>query len=276
MRIAVFALVLFALLSACALAVTFGEPDLGRHPYVGTLLFQTGTGWYSCSGTLIAPTVVLTAGHCTKEGGFPNVNTFVKFTPSISLADRPEGVSLLSYLENSKNGWVKGTAIAHPLYDDYAQFPRTYDVGVVLLAKPVKLSTHGELPPEGFLQTLTATSSQTDNRFTLVGYGMQGVIRPFASDIWERYQGTVRLIELNSANTGGQSAKFTNNPGLGGGSCYGDSGGPIFYGNTNMITAVVSWGITPCIGNSYEFRIDTAVALDFIRRCLSGGCSARH
>jgi hypothetical protein len=273
MRIAVFALVLFTALSACALAVTFGEPDGSRHPYVGTLLFQTDTGWYSCSGTLLAPTVVLTAGHCTQEGRVANLNTFVTFTPSISFPGLDPDY-LLDYLNDPSHGWIKGTAIAHPQYNDYAQFPRTYDVGVVLLDKPVDLDTYGALPPEGFLQTLTTKRSQTNNKFTLVGYGMQGIIRPFYADNWERYQGTVRLIELNSAMNAGQSAKFTSNPGLGGGSCFGDSGGPIFYGQSNMITAVVSWGITPCIGNSYEFRIDTEVALDFIREYLPGGASA--
>src|SRR5438552_3477567 len=58
---------------------------------------------------------------------------------------------------------------------------------------------------------------------------------------------------------------------VGSGSCYGDSGGPIFYSDNNMITAVVSWGITPCIGNSYRFRIDTAVAFDFVRLFLQSG-----
>ena len=94
MRIAVVTLVLLTTLSAGALAVTFGEPDGNRHPYVGTLLFQTGTGWYSCSGTLLAPKVVLTAGHCTAEGGFANLNTFVTFTPDISFPVSNQAVSL--------------------------------------------------------------------------------------------------------------------------------------------------------------------------------------
>jgi secreted trypsin-like serine protease len=60
---------------------------------------------------------------------------------------------------------------------------------------------------------------------------------------------------------------FTNNPGQGhgsGGTCFGDSGGPLFHGESSVVGAIVSWGITPCIGVDYQFRIDTAVAQDFI------------
>jgi secreted trypsin-like serine protease len=75
----------------------------------------------------------------------------------------------------------------------------------------------------------------------------------------------VKLVELNSTFDAGMSAKFTNNPGTGGGSCFGDSGGPVFYANTNIVTAVVSWGNTPCIGVDYQFRLDTQIALEFLR-----------
>ncbi len=65
------------------------------------------------------------------------------------------------------------------------------------------------------------------------------------------------------------SAKFTNDPGsTTGGSCYGDSGGPIFYGNSNVVSAVVSWGITPCIGVDYQFRLDTPTAQTFVKSFL--------
>ena len=48
-------------------AITYGTPDGDGHPQVGALLapqaYSDGT-WAACSGTLIAPTVFLTAAHC--------------------------------------------------------------------------------------------------------------------------------------------------------------------------------------------------------------------
>jgi hypothetical protein len=246
-------------------AVTFGEPDGTRHPYVGTILGQTPSGYFSCSATLMSPTVLLTAGHCTAEGGVANAKTWVKFDPVISFPGRSSYPSLGAYLDDPKNGWVRGDAIAHPQYSDFSQFPATYDVGVVLLSKPVTMSTYGALPPLNFLETIRRSA---DNVFTVVGYGMQGYIQPFNSDKYERYQGRVKLLELRSTSDAGMSAKFSNSPGTGGGSCYGDSGGPVFYATSNMVVSVVSWGRTPCIGVDYQFRVDTTIAQDFIRQYL--------
>lgn len=247
------------LVATSASAITFGEPDNGEHPYVGTLLFKQESGWYSCSGTLISPTVVLTAGHCTEEGGFANEATYVRFDED-AMAGYANSKNFTQWL---KKEWNEGVAIPHPQYDDFAEWPLTYDVGVVILKKPVFLDEYGTLPPENFLETVSSK-----DRFTAVGYGMQGYINPFYVDIWARYKGTVSLIELNSTWAGGASAKFTNNPGRGngsGGTCFGDSGGPVLYGNTNMVVAVVSWGNTPCIGVDFQYRIDTKDALDFVR-----------
>ena len=191
-------------------AVTFGVPDGTRHPYVGTIIFQTASGLFSCSATLMSPTVLLTAGHCTEEGGVANLNTWANFSPKISFAGRENYPSLAAFLNDRKNGWIKATAVPHPQYDDFSAFPQTFDVGVVLLKQTVTMKTYGALPPEGFLETIR---SAKDNNFTTVGYGMQGFIKPFFEDIYERYVGTVKLLELNSTFDGGHSAKFSNKSG---------------------------------------------------------------
>ena len=65
-------------------AIKGGVPDNGAHPHVGQLLFFDPTaidprfddpgGWFNCTGTLVSPTIVVTAGHCTfgiGHGGEP-------------------------------------------------------------------------------------------------------------------------------------------------------------------------------------------------------------
>ncbi len=246
-------------------AVTFGQPDGNRHPFVGTIIFQTPSGYFSCSGTQMTPSVFLTAGHCTEEGGVANLKTWLKFDSQIAFPGRANYPNLGAYLDDRKNGWITGTAIPHPQFDDFSQFPATFDVGVVVLKKGVTLATYGALPPVGFLETIRRAA---DNKFTVVGYGMQGLIKPFLEDKYERQFGTVKLVELNSTFDAGMTAKYTNNPGTDGGTCFGDSGGPIFYSNTNMVVSVVSWGITPCIGVDYNFRTDTSIAQDFLRQYI--------
>lgn len=245
-------------------AATFGSPDNNAHPWVGTLLFQASDGYlYSCTGTLLSPTVMVTAAHCTIDSGVKNLQTWVKFTPQISFADR-NGQNLFDYLNDPAHGWIKAAeVIPHGSYT--GSYPNSYDVGLVILSTPVNLAMYGALPPLSFLETVPKGNTAS-NLFTVVGYGMQGYIKPFYGDLWERYTSNTRLVELKSTFNGAEmSAKFTNNPGkTSGGSCYGDSGGPVFYGATNLVTAVVSWGITPCIGVDYNFRLDTPVAQDFI------------
>lgn len=248
-----------------AIAVTFGKPDGNAHPHVGNILFERPDGYYSCTGTMLSPTVMLTAGHCTEEVGVANARTWVTFSPDVSIQSGCSTRKCLNkWLDNPKNGWLRGTAHPHPLYADFAGWPSapTYDAGVITLATPVALATYGELPSLGFLETIR---SAAENKFTVVGYGLQGYIPAFYSDAWTRYVGTVKLLETNGTwSGGGTTAKFSNNPGTDGGTCFGDSGGPIFYSNTNVVVAIVSWGNTPCIGTDYNFRTDIPATQDFV------------
>ena len=262
------------LISAAAYAITWGEPDNGEHPNVGTLLFvQNGVGFFSCTGTMIAPRVMLTAGHCV--GGQdvngdvqPNDLTYVRFDE-----DALSGIGNYASLQDWFDAeWIATEmVIPHPMWDDYAQFPDTYDIGVVILAEDVyPANGFGEIPQEGFLENLRGRDK---NSFEAVGYGQQGTLKPFEMNDYEKYKGDIRLLETESSlsGKGGSSAKFSNNPGIGGGTCYGDSGGPTFFKETNIVVAVTSFGWAKngnCVGNDFNYRTDIPPAQDFLNMVL--------
>jgi secreted trypsin-like serine protease len=96
---------------------------------------------------------------------------------------------------------------------------------------------------------------------------------PTFQDDFEKYKAAVRLLELNStlSGSGMSSAKFSNNPGNGGGTCYGDSGGPVFYKDTQVVVAVTSFGWAKhdyCVGNDFSYRTDIAASQEFLEAVL--------
>lgn len=250
----VFGLVLLATLifATSAGAITWGEPDGGEHPYVGFMLAPApGGGYYVCSGTLISPTIFLTAAHCV-DG---LTDFFVTFEETWS------GFAFTTH----------GSGYAHPNYPGNLYLPDTYDVGVVILDAPVVMAEYGTVAPVGFFDQFEKAKGTKDPMFEPVGYGINGVLpNPNDADEWylSRYKGEQRLINLNSALIDGFNIQLTNNPGLGngsGGTCSGDSGGPILYKDTNMVTAVNSFGIAPhCNGTDYAFRVDLQTVHDFL------------
>jgi hypothetical protein len=273
-------------------AITFGEPD-SEHPQVGLVGFfdDQGNWMWRCSGTLLSETVFLTAGHCT-SGDWPDAP---KYTPPSALVWFGEKIELdpilndypdLECYEEDPDGreWttypckggVPGTPIANPSYIGL-YIPNTNDVGLVLLDGPLPeeaRDTFGQLPEIGFLDHLTDQKSAQGVEFISVGYGLNQV-HPTSYSLRERWHSVSFLINLTNSLTDGYNIQTSNNPGrwpqddmaYSGGTCYGDSGGPLFYTHEGVeyLIGITSFGMNPsCKGTDFAYRTDTESARSFI------------
>jgi secreted trypsin-like serine protease len=238
-RLASSAVVIASLaLAAPAAAITNGVPDGNGHPNVGGLVadeaYSDGT-WIYCSGTLISPTVFLTAAHCA-EGE----RVRVTFDTAYEDGDRV----------------YRGTFYADPLYSGSQSDP--HDIAVVVLDRSPQIAP-ARLPEAGSLSNLPK-----DQQFTSVGYGAYEVTNePGGHDYLYNDVRMVATGTLNSINPAW--LRISMNPSLGnGGTCYGDSGGPNFLGNTNIVAATTITGDAVCRSTNVDYRLDTPSARGFL------------
>jgi len=259
--LAILALLAFA---APVSAITNGDPDAGRHPYVGLAVFDVnGTPSHRCSASLLSPTVVLTAGHCT-------VGTSAA---RVWFAEIVQGN--LEYPFSGPTSY-DGTPYTHPDFCNpcagglpgFAKF----DVGIIVLSEAVPIAVVGryaDLPAEGLVDTL-ANKAALD--FT--GYGVNqhfvGGGKPFWGGPRVRLFATGELIAPTQYVHADWVIKYTLNPGQGnGGTCFGDSGGPDLLGGTDTVIAVNSYVTnTNCAGVGYSSRIDRGETLEWIESFL--------
>lgn len=237
------------LIPSLAGAITFGSPDGNGHPAVGALLaphaYSDGT-WETCTGTLISPTVFLTAAHCDQDVA----HVAVTFDPSY---DSATGTTY----------W--GTWHADPNYTQAQNDP--HDIAVVVFDEPVVGITPALLPAAGSLGNL-----RMGTQFTSVGYGAQSVTIDHGptfhyADI--RYVASGGLKALNAS-----WLRISMNPALGdGGTCFGDSGGPNFLGagvgETNIVAGTTITGDSMCRATNVDYRMDTPSARTFLGQYVS-------
>ena len=240
-------------------AVTDGSPDNGAHPYVGLMVADDAAGnpMWRCTGTLISPTVFVTAGHCT----FGAATATVWFEENIQGNEAALGYPFGGSTSHD------GAAYTHPQYQDAAFY--LYDLGVVVLDEAVPMETYGALPT---LDQLDALKPRASTTFTSVGYGLQVSFSnpnpPKYSAVKDRLVATPHLAQINRGIVGDYAMILSNNAKTGG-TCFGDSGGPNFLGDSNVVAGVTSFGLnSSCGGTGGVYRIDRADDLTFINSFL--------
>ena len=246
-----------------AAAVTNSQPDGSGHPYAGMFVGDfspSHTGLEpGCSGTLVSPTVFLTAAHC--------------------IVNRPERLAAQLYV-TFDSGWpfpgaptdLHAVASYHADPDFLTpDFPAWHDLAVFVLAEPVAGITPARLPTAGLLDQLAAKGGLIGATFDVVGYGIQGfevgggppqpIGDPLATGLVERRVATSRFQALTPdvLNLFMQDV-------LGyGGTCLGDSGGPHLLGGTNLLVGTSSWiDAGGCQAYSANVRLDTPPARAFL------------
>ena len=281
------AAMLLAAMAAPTTAITGNYVDDFDHPFVGLIAFYSdnkGTDdafIHRCTGSLVndgtpadGSRVVVTAGHCTDDGTGDAVAVSARMWFRQDAGTRFDGVNR-DPLTGYPDKCIDDPAVAldacvtsHEMYnygfDNFAGFPNHHDVGIVILDKPVVLPEYAELPDAG------AITSNKSVRLTVSGYGISdghAASDPTVS-FRERLMAETILVNTTNQNTAGFNLETQPNGGGRGGTCSGDSGGPVFYPSTsNVVVAVTSFGLNnpnECQKNDFSYRLDRQEVLDWI------------
>ncbi len=254
-------------------AVTGGIEDRANvYDNVGMLVFYSDGGRYRCSGTLVAEDVVLTAAHCTDGTVGRTLVTFDPVVDEQAPADLPVADPATGFSggeETDAVEWVAGTAYTHPVYSDSTDLDNWNDVGVVVLDEPAPAGVEpAQLAATGELDRY-AQPALNKTLFRAVGYGTE--VRqaesgpqkptPMSFPILRRYTDVVgqkltdQILQVNGNEHDDRG---------GGGTCFGDSGGPGF-GPTGNVVTVTSYGLTAnCRYIDGLQRVDIPVVQDWL------------
>jgi hypothetical protein len=258
-RVAAVFVAVAAMSAAVAGAITDGQPDGNGHPYVAALVDDYVTpGYYQrfCTGTLVAPRIVVTAAHCLL--GVVDTEVSVSFdsvyVPGVSTIIHGTGIAAVD------------PAIFHGNAGAAAKYGNSDlgdDIAVVHLDEDAPVTQFAQLPTGGLLSSL-ALKGRT---FTAVGYGRTRVDRTKGpNNILPNLDPDVRnvAVEVFRSLQGG-ALTVSQNPATGdGGTCDGDSGGPHFLGDTDVMVAITTYGDVQCRATGRNYRLDIPFARQFL------------
>ncbi len=232
-------------------AIIGGEKDHAGHPNVGFIAAVSAEGNLidSCTGTLVAPKVVLTSAHCVGGKKLGLVDRYM-----VTFKQR-------AFRDGVPDGFIAGKPHPNPRFNlqfvdtgDAEAFYRNsqYDIGVLVLERPAADLYPGiepaALPVKGALEKYrTGTRNRS---MTHVGYGVprSGV-----------FDGIRRTVSSPLAEVTG-SLLFTE-----GGICSGDSGGPVFDPK-GFVASVAAFVEGDCKDDAGGPRLDIEKTRSFLRK----------
>lgn len=198
-----------------------------------------------CTGTLIAPTVVLTAAHC--------------LAPSIRAGLQGGDVGFGADVEDLTATRDIRSLFVHRQFT--GSFADGFDIGLIRLAEPA--------PTE--VEPVPWSAAQLDP--SVVGFVVRAVGFGVLSPVTGAGQGVKRTVELVITQFSGEYLRmgdpYSN-------TCQGDSGGPIFriMGGIEQVIAVGSYGEFGCRGPSTKTRLDVySELIDEVVAAWSGPCA---